>query len=54
MVSPQKGLFQRVRVPLGRSIAGFGKGGVVYLLNGDRTNGFFLERAKLDAWRAAK
>lgn len=37
-------LTQRVRIPAGRSIAGFGKGGVVYLLGGDRSNGFFLER----------
>ena len=48
VVSPKKGLFQRVRMPVGRSIAGFGKGGVVYLQAGDRTNGFYLERAKLD------
>jgi hypothetical protein len=48
VVNPKKGLFQRVRMPLGRSIAGFGKGGVVYLQSGDRTNGFYLERVKLD------
>ena len=42
-----KGDFHRVRVPLGRSIVGFGKGGVVFLLSGDRTNGFYLEKAKL-------
>lgn len=42
-----KGEFHRVRVPLGRSIAGFGKGGIVYLLNGDRTNGFYLEKTRL-------
>ena len=40
-------LFQRVRVPLGRLIAGFGKGGVVYLLEGNKTSGFFLERTRL-------
>jgi hypothetical protein len=40
-------LFQRVRVPLGRLIAGFGKDGVVYLIEGDRTKGFFLERTRL-------
>jgi hypothetical protein len=39
-------LFQRVRMPAGRSVAGFGKG-VVYLVFGDRTNGFFLERTRL-------
>jgi hypothetical protein len=42
-------LFQRVRLPLGRSIVGFGKGGVVFLQSGDRTNGFYLERARLPA-----
>jgi hypothetical protein len=48
VVNVKKGLFERVRMPVGRSIAGFGKGGVVYLQSGDRTNGFYLERAKLD------
>ena len=37
----------RVRAPLGRSIAGFAPGGIVYLLNGDLTNGFRLERARV-------
>lgn len=40
-------LFQRVRIPAGRLVAGFGKGGVVYLLVGDRTKGFYLERTRL-------
>lgn len=40
-------LFQRVRVPKGRSIAGFGRGGVVYLMSGDRSAGFYLERSTL-------
>lgn len=40
-------LFQRVRMPVGRSLAGFGKGGVVYLMTGDRTSGFFLERTSI-------
>jgi hypothetical protein len=47
VVNPRKGLFERVRAPEGRSIAGFGKGGIVYLVSGDRTNGFYLERTKL-------
>jgi hypothetical protein len=51
VVNPKKGLFERVRMPLGRSIAGFGKGGIVYLQSGDRTNGFYLERVKLDVGR---
>jgi len=40
-------LFQRVRVPQGRSIAGFGRNGVLYLSSGDRTNGFYLERSSI-------
>jgi hypothetical protein len=42
-----KGDFHRVRVPLGRSIVGFGKAGVVYMISGDKTNGFYLERTAL-------
>jgi hypothetical protein len=49
VVNPKAGLFERVRMPAGRSIAGFGKGGVVYLISGDRTNGFYLERTRLPA-----
>jgi hypothetical protein len=48
VVNPKAGLFERVRVPAGQSVAGFGKGGVVYLMSGDRTNGFYLERTRLD------
>lgn len=40
-------MFQRVRLPNGRSIAGFGVGGVVYMMSGDRTSGFYLERTRL-------
>jgi hypothetical protein len=46
-VTNPKGEFYRVRMPAGRSIAGFGKGGVVFLLNGDAKTGFYLEKAKL-------
>ena len=42
-------LFQRVRMPVGRSIVGFGKGGVLYLANGNLTNGFVLERVRIVA-----
>jgi hypothetical protein len=45
VVNPKQGLVRRVRLPVGRSIAGFGKGGVVYLQAGDIRNGFILERA---------
>jgi hypothetical protein len=44
VVNPKQGLVRRVRLPAGRSIAGFGKDGVVYLQAGDVTNGFTLER----------
>jgi hypothetical protein len=47
VVNAKGELFQRVRVPLGRIVAGFGSGGVVYLTSGDRANGFYLERSKL-------
>ena len=40
-------LFQRVRLPLGRSVAGFGKGGVVYIQSGNRAAGFSLERTNI-------
>jgi uncharacterized membrane protein YgcG len=53
VVNVKRGLFQRVRMPVGRSVAGFGKGGVVYLLSGDRTNGFHLERARIDVAKPA-
>jgi hypothetical protein len=46
VVNP-KGDFRRVRVPEGRSIAGFGKGGVVFLQSGDRATGFYLERTRV-------
>lgn len=54
VVNPAKGLFQRVRMPVGRSIAGFGKGGVLYLQSGDMTSGFHLERVKLDVAKPQK
>lgn len=41
------GDFHRVRMPVGRSIAGFGKDGVLFLQSGDRATGFTLERARL-------
>jgi hypothetical protein len=40
-------LYERVELPPGRSIAGFGRGGYIYLLSGDRTSGFTLERARV-------
>ena len=40
-------LFQRVRLPVGRSIAGFGRSGVVYLMYREGTTGWYLERTKI-------
>jgi hypothetical protein len=54
VLSPARSLFQRVRMPLGRSIVGFGKGGVVYLQSGDRANGFTLERVKVEPPKSSK
>jgi hypothetical protein len=48
VLNPARGLFERVRLPLGRSIAGFGSDGGIYLQSGDRVNGFVLERVKLE------
>lgn len=47
VVNKKGELFQRVRIPKGRSVAGFGRGGVVFLMSGDRTNGFQLERTSI-------
>ena len=49
MVNANGDLIERVRAPVGRQVAGFGKGGVVYLLSGDKTKGFYLERTRLPA-----
>jgi hypothetical protein len=40
-------LTHRVRLPLGRLIAGFGRRGVVYLMHRDGANGWLLERATI-------
>ncbi|HEY4215600.1 MAG TPA: hypothetical protein VGM67_00595 [Gemmatimonadaceae bacterium] len=42
-------LFERVRVPLGRYIVGFGREGTVYLATGSVSKGFTIERTKLPA-----
>jgi hypothetical protein len=49
VVNAKGELFQRVRLPLGRALAGFGRGGVVYLTSGDMKNGYYLERTTLPA-----
>jgi len=47
VVNTKGEIFERVRLPLGRLVAGFGKGGVVYMTAGDKANGFILERTRL-------
>ncbi|HYV96994.1 MAG TPA: hypothetical protein VE967_06045, partial [Gemmatimonadaceae bacterium] len=47
VVNKNGDIFERVRIPAGRSIVGFGKGGIVYLQSGSRANGFSLERTQL-------
>jgi hypothetical protein len=44
VINNRAALKERVRVPAGRSIAGFGKGGVVYLMFRDAANDWHLER----------
>jgi len=43
-------LFERVRIPLGRLIVGFRRGGVVYVVSGNRAEGFTVERSTLSRW----
>ncbi len=40
-------LTQRVRLPVGRSIAGFGHNGVLYLMQRDANGAWFLERSQI-------
>jgi hypothetical protein len=42
-----KGDFHRVRFPAGRSLVGFGKNGIVYMISGDKASGFVLEKTRL-------
>lgn len=44
VVNTKGELFQRVRFPVGRFLAGFGPNGVVYLTHGSLGKGFVLER----------
>jgi hypothetical protein len=47
VVDAKGALLERVRLPLGRALAGFGKNGVVFLVAGDRATGYYLERGRL-------
>jgi hypothetical protein len=40
-------LFERVRIPEGRSITGFGPGGVVYLMSRDASRGWVIEKTRV-------
>jgi hypothetical protein len=44
IVNPARGLVRRVRLPYGRTIAGFAPGGIVYLAVGDAASGVVVER----------
>ncbi|MGV3711331.1 MAG: hypothetical protein ACO1Q7_21095 [Gemmatimonas sp.] len=46
VINEKEGLSRRVRLPLGRALAGFGPGGVVYLVHGSMRDGFVLERVQ--------
>jgi hypothetical protein len=47
VVSNTGTMIERVRLPLGRSIAGFGKGGVVYLMSRNADDSWSLERTRV-------
>jgi hypothetical protein len=44
VVNTKGEIVERVQLPKGRTIAGFGRGGLIYLSSGDRTKGFMLEK----------
>jgi hypothetical protein len=47
VVSTKGEMIERVRLPLGRYIVGFGRNGAVYMAAGDTRNGFTVERSTL-------
>lgn len=47
VVSSKGDMVERVRVPLGRYIVGFGRDGVVYMAVGNTRDGFTIERSQL-------
>lgn len=54
VLNPARGLMMRARMPIGRSIAGFGKDHVLYLQSGDRSSGFTLERVRIQSVAVVK
>ena len=49
VIDDKGALRRRVRVPAGRSVAGFGKNGVVYLMAREADGGWFVERGVIGA-----
>ena len=47
VVNNRGDLSSRARIRVGRSVAGFGRNGVVYLMSRDAAKGWTLERAVL-------
>jgi hypothetical protein len=47
VVNPNGELIERVQLPANRDIAGFGRGGVLYLQRGDYKTGFAIEKVKV-------
>ena len=47
VVNPAGELIERVQLPGGRDILGFGHGGVLYLSRGDFKTGYAIERVKV-------
>src|SRR5205814_7476296 len=47
VVNPAGELVERVQLPGGRDIVGFGRGGVLYLARGEFRTGFVIEKVKV-------
>lgn len=48
VVNPKDNLLYRVRLPAGRVLAGFGKGGIIYMMHLEPAKGWIIERSVLD------
>jgi hypothetical protein len=47
VINPAGELVERVQLPGGRDIIGFGRGGTVYLVRGDYKTGYAIERVRV-------
>ncbi len=47
VVNPKGEIIERVQLPGGRALAGFGRGGVLYLSHGDWKAGYVIEKVKI-------